>query len=133
VVTSVVTSVARNAGSEVSSTKGGSLEVDDILVRLRNLRSDLDRYCRDDQEQEVRGIAVPVLDELLSQARQFIPTGDPVLARMQDVVSPESVIAGDPVRAIDALTVTTQAITAIEHHHQRGARHVRIRRYGQPD
>jgi hypothetical protein len=109
------------------------MDVDDILVRLRTLRSQLDRYSRHDKEQEVAGIALPVLDELLSQARRLVPAGDPVLDRMQDVVSADSIAAGEPVRAIDALLVTDQVITAIEHHHHRGARHARIRRLGQPD
>lgn len=57
-----------------------------------------------DPEQEVQGMALPVLDAVVSQAREWRPS-DPVLDRVSDVISPAAVEAGEPIRAVDALLV----------------------------
>ena len=71
---------------------------------LTTLRSSLALMVTKDQEQEVQGIALPVIDEALVATKGLL-ADSPVLARIRDVISPEAIEAGDPVRAIDVLMV----------------------------
>jgi hypothetical protein len=66
-----------------------------------------------DQEQEVRGIALPVLDAVLSAAREHLLLDDPVLASLPDLISPEALEAGEPIRAIDAFLAVSQVEEAL--------------------
>lgn len=45
------------------------------------------------------------MDAVLREAKQFVGDRDPVVAEIPDVVSPETVAAGEPVRAADMLVV----------------------------
>lgn len=74
--------------------------VDDLYNVLKQMH---DR----DPEQEVTGMAVPVLDASIAAIREHLAPDDPVLASIRDVISSESVMSGDPVRAVDALLVVT--------------------------
>ena len=66
-----------------------------------------------DPEQEVRGIAIPVLDACLSAVRE-VAGEDPVVAAMRDVISLDALTdPDDVVRAVDALLVVGQLIAAI--------------------
>jgi hypothetical protein len=78
---------------------------------VRELRSLVDR----DPDQEVWGIAVPVLDEVLGWARTFV-ADNPVVGRMTDVVSVSHIADDQTVRAADALIVATQLRTALHKH-----------------
>jgi hypothetical protein len=58
-----------------------------------------------DHEQELTGIAVPVLDACIADLKTALVEGDPVLAPIKDVISVEAIEAGDPIRVADALFV----------------------------
>lgn len=59
-------------------------------------------------------MALPVLDAVIAAAREHVPSGDPILSVIQDVISAESVGAGEPIRAIDALLVVDQLTAILE-------------------
>lgn len=65
-----------------------------------------------DPEQEVQGLALPVLDACLVAYREFVPT-DPVASAIRDLVSPEAIESGEPVRAVDAALVAGQLAGAL--------------------
>jgi hypothetical protein len=65
-----------------------------------------------DPEQEVLGIALPVLDAVLEDVRAAIPD-DPVVQATARIISPDFIAAGEPVRAADALLVAEQLAAAI--------------------
>ena len=67
----------------------------------------------------MRGIAVPVVDAVISAARNVLPTDNPVVAAIHDVISVETIDEGEPIRAIDALYVVSQLEVALRPH-QRG-------------
>lgn len=71
--------------------------------QVRQLHATLEAMNRRDPEQEVRGIAVPVMDAIISSAKTFV-ADDPVVATIRDVIAPES-IEEEHVRVFDALLV----------------------------
>lgn len=71
---------------------------------LRQLKATLTEITKRDPEQEVQGIALAPLDAALSSIRDLIPN-NPVLAQIEDVISPTAVEAGEPMRAVDVLIV----------------------------
>ena len=84
----------------------------DAQKRAKRLYRDLKQIVERDPEQEVQGIALPVLDACLSAIRS-VAADDPVLSTVQDVISAETIANGDPVRAVDALVVVGQVIAVI--------------------
>lgn len=60
-----------------------------------------------DPEQEVTGIAVPVLDACLTELKRTLPNDDVVVAQIRDVISVEAIEAGEPIRAADALLLVS--------------------------
>lgn len=72
----------------------------------------LEKVAERDPEQEVRGMAVPVLDACLQAFREHVPD-DPIVAAIQEVMSPEAVAAGEPVRAVDVMLVAGQLAQAL--------------------
>jgi len=81
--------------------------ISQLHVQLINITSK-------DQEQEVRGIAMPVLDAVLSSVRGSLLEADPVLATLPDLISPEAIETGEPIRAVDALLVVGQLEIALD-------------------
>jgi hypothetical protein len=78
-------------------TSGSSRSPESSAATLFHARAITQR----DPEQEVRGIAVHVLDAVLQAVRSTL--GDhPVVAQMYDVLSVESIEEGEPIRAVDA-------------------------------
>ncbi len=73
--------------------------------QLDGLITTLDAIAKRDPEQEVQGIAIPVLDAVLSNAKTLIGADDPVVLRASDIISPETIGRGEPIRAVDALLV----------------------------
>jgi hypothetical protein len=65
-----------------------------------------------DPEQEVQGIALPVLDAVIEAARAARPD-DPVVQSARGIITPEQIESGEPVRAADALLVAKQLDAAI--------------------
>jgi hypothetical protein len=91
-----------------------TISLDDAQRRAEQLYNDVSRVADKDPEQEVRGIAVPVLDACLAALRAVPEVADdPVITRMPDVYSVDSVEQGEPVRAVDALVVLGQIIAVI--------------------
>lgn len=63
----------------------------EACIRSQALYEDLCRIVDGDPGQEVYGIAVPVIDELLTACKQFVPD-DPVVKSIEGLMRPE--IAG---------------------------------------
>lgn len=79
---------------------------------LKRLIATLKGIVDRDPEQEVMGIALPVLDEVLSHAKAVI--GDDALVnRIADILSPETIEIGEPIRALDALIVAEQLMARL--------------------
>ena len=79
---------------------------------LSNLESSLQEIVKRDPEQEVRGIAIPAIDAVISTIRNLIPNS-PIVSGISDVISPETLAEGEPIRAVDALIVVTILLGAI--------------------
>jgi hypothetical protein len=60
-----------------------------------------------DPEQEVRGMALPVLDAVIATIRDLYPS-NPTVQAVADVISPDQIALGEPIRAADALVVAKQ-------------------------
>lgn len=81
---------------------------------LERLHADLSAISKRDPEQEVQGLALPVLDAVLSGIRDdLLPPGHPVVRSLNDLISIESVESGEAVRAVDALLVVGQLLAAV--------------------
>jgi hypothetical protein len=89
---------------------GTAREARDIL---RAVKATLEDATTTDAEQEVQGMALPALDAALAQARDLVPDST-VLSRIADVISPEAIEAGEPVRAVDALLVVNIMFAALK-------------------
>lgn len=83
------------------------------------LYRDLQRIAERDPEQEVRGMAVPVLSACLDAFKAHAPD-DPIAAAIRDVLSPEAVAEGEPVRAVDVALVAGQLAAALGLEHPFG-------------
>lgn len=84
----------------------------DASRRVKALIETLQIMSMSDPEQEVQGIALPVLDATLAEIKRAIGP-DPVVDTIEDIISPEVIDRGEPVRAIDALLVAKQLDAAI--------------------
>ncbi len=71
----------------------------------------LERISERDPEQEVTGIAVPVLDALLTACKAFVPD-DPVVRAIDGLITPQAVESGS-LRAVDAALVVGQLAIAL--------------------
>jgi hypothetical protein len=76
-----------------------------VRRRLDGLIRQLEGITKRDPEQEVQGIALQVLDAVIVDARALVSGDDQIAASIADLISPESVERGDPIRAVDALLV----------------------------
>jgi hypothetical protein len=79
---------------------------------LEQLHADLSAIVERDQEQEVRGIAVPTVSEAIRAAYDLL-TEDRVAAVTVELFSAEVIAEGEPVRAVDALLVVGQLLAAL--------------------
>ncbi len=79
-------------------------------AKISTLVRSLQQIVNRDPEQEVQGIALPVLDAVLESVRDVLPN-DQVVRAMRGVISVEQIESGEPVRAIDALLVAQQLDT----------------------
>lgn len=86
--------------------------LNDARRRISRLRSDLQVLVDRDPDQEVWGLAIPVLDAVLKVVREALPD-DPVLCQVRDFLSPEAVANGEELRAADALLIVGQVQAAI--------------------
>jgi hypothetical protein len=72
--------------------------------QLGALLGNLERIVQRDPEQEVQGMAIPVLDAVISTAKEMLK-GNPVVDAVADVISVEAFDGADAIRAVDALHV----------------------------
>ncbi len=79
---------------------------------LRELKGSLEKATERDPEQEVQGIALPVLDAVLVYARDLLPDHR-VISQIDDVVSVTTVETAEPIRAVDALLVVNVLFGAL--------------------
>lgn len=80
---------------------------------LQDLQLELRRLHDGEPEQDVRGMAVPVLDAALSDVKAFLG-GDPVVSVIRDVISAEAFADADEgVRVVDVLLVVTMLMTRV--------------------
>ncbi len=82
-----------------------SLDPWQVRRQLDGLIKQLEGITKRDPEQEVQGIALPVLDAVISNAKTLIGDDDPVAKAAADVISPETIERGEPIRSVDALLV----------------------------
>jgi hypothetical protein len=80
--------------------------------RVEALIKTLETMIQRDPEQEVQGIALPVLDAAVEDIKAAI-SADPIVAAVAGIISPETIEAGEPIRAVDALLVAQQLDVAI--------------------
>jgi len=73
--------------------------------RVEALIETLTKLQAKDPDQEVHGIAVPVLDAVIEAIKADIGRDNPVVAATAGVISPDLIASGDPIRAADALLV----------------------------
>ena len=84
----------------------------DAARKITALIETLETLTRRDPEQEVQGIALPVLDAVIESVRVVRPA-DPVVEAVYGIISPEQIASGEPVRAADALLVAKQLDAAL--------------------
>lgn len=84
----------------------------DAKGRVLALIESLKQLIARDPEQEVQGIALPVVDAALTAIKASMPN-DPVVRSLADLVSADFIAAGEPVRAADMLVVAMQLDAAI--------------------
>ena len=89
------------------------MNLEDAYQQVFALVEQLQLTVKKDQEQEVRGPAIAVVDRVLEQARGVLPPDDPIVSSIRDVVSPEAIEEGEPIRAIDLLLVVDQLKTRL--------------------
>lgn len=89
------------------------MNIHEARSAIAALRTRLTQITTADQEQEVRGIAIPVLDAVMSGVRPHIEPGHEVLDRLTDLISVETIMEGEGIRAVDVLLVADQLAVAL--------------------
>lgn len=87
-----------------------------LLDQLRQLHKDLEALMTQDSEQEVQGMALPLIDAVLSEARKRLPDESTLRNQIVELISPESIANGESIRAADALIVVGQLLAALDHY-----------------
>ena len=90
-----------------------SMDLQQAADALNTFAHDLKPIVDRDPEQEVQGLALPIIDAVLAAARAHIPSGDPVLDLATELRTPESVDSDETVRAVDALIAAGQILEAL--------------------
>ena len=80
--------------------------------RVEALIESLETLIRRDPEQEVQGIAIPVLDATLEAIKEAKPD-DRVVLSLVDLMSADFIGSGEPIRAADMLVIAKQLDAAI--------------------
>lgn len=79
----------------------------DAKRRVDALIKSLNTLVARDPEQEVQGIAIPVLDAALTEIKAAMPD-DAVVRALVDLVSADHIDSGEALRAADMLVVAEQ-------------------------
>jgi hypothetical protein len=77
------------------------------------LHKDHKEITSKDPDQEVRGLAVPVIDAVVTACAQMLDEGDPVFEKIQQLFSVEAMESGEPLRAVDAQIAVGQLLAAL--------------------
>lgn len=85
---------------------------DQARKRAWLLYRSLEKITEQDPGQEVRGIAIPVLEACLQSFREHVPD-DPIVAAIREVLSPRAIATGEPLRAVDVMLVAGQLAQAL--------------------
>lgn len=86
-----------------------------LVDQLRQLHADLATLVDRDPEQEVRGLALTLMDAVISEARQNLPEGSTLGFQIVEIISVEVMELGESVRAADALIIVGQLLAVYEH------------------
>lgn len=90
---------------------------DQARIRAWALFRTLEATAGRDPEQEVQGIALPVLDACIAAFREA--GDDPIAAAVADVISSDAIVEGrEPIRAVDAALVVQQLAMALGPEHK---------------
>jgi hypothetical protein len=89
------------------------MDLEEAYWAAKQLYEDLQRAADEDAEQEIRGPAIDTVDAVLDACRRFLPD-HPIVARLQNELSPEAIATGDPVRIVDVVPGVGQIATALE-------------------
>lgn len=82
--------------------------------QLQQLYNDLLTVIERDPEQEILGIALPLVDCVIAAARHVLASSQHLLSRaLVELISPATVQAGTPIRALDAWLVIGQLRAAL--------------------
>jgi hypothetical protein len=73
--------------------------------RVQGLIEALETLHKRDPEQEVGTFALPIFDEVVEAIKDDLGRDNPAVAAVAGIISPETVEAGEPIRAADALLV----------------------------
>jgi hypothetical protein len=84
----------------------------DAKRRVEALIKSLETLTKRDPEQEVQGMAVPVLGAALEAIKAAKPD-DPVVVSLVDLMSADFIGAGETIRAADMLVIAQQLDAAI--------------------
>jgi hypothetical protein len=80
--------------------------------RVQALISSTEKLIARDPEQEVRGVAIEVVDAAIAAVKVAKPN-DSVVAATAELFSPDQIASGDGIRAADILVVAEQLDAAI--------------------
>lgn len=83
-----------------------------LLAQLQQLHTDLHAISARDAEQEVMGLALPLVDKVLSEAKGLLPAGHGLATQIVDLVSVEGMDVEEGIRAADAVIVVGQVLAA---------------------
>jgi hypothetical protein len=95
--------------------------------QLRQLHDDLKNLVDRDPEQEVTGVALPLIDAVVAEARRRLPPESTLQHQVIELISLETIEEGNAIRAADALLVVGQLLAATEHY-EREQQQARARR-----
>jgi hypothetical protein len=73
--------------------------------RVTTLIEALTTVVREDPDQKVQGMALPVLHSAIDAVKDSIGRDNPVVRSASGVISPDAIASGEPIRAADALIV----------------------------
>lgn len=89
------------------------MNLEEAYWAAKQLYEDLQRAADKDAEQEIKGPAIDTVDAVLDACRQFLPD-HAIVGRLQNVLSPDAIATGDPVRVVDVVPGVGQIVTALE-------------------
>ena len=86
----------------------------ELVAHLRHLYADLSAVIERDPEQEILGVALAVVDQVMAAAARLLQRDGSVLAGVAaELISPATVETGEPIRAVDAWLVVGQLLAAL--------------------